>query len=404
MNRVSVVGVGANGAESLFPQALKIVNEAEIVFGGERILNMFPWLNAQKVVIGNNLSEVVGLIRNNLGYKQMVVLAAGDPNFYGVAKTLIAGLGKDVVEVTPNVSAMQLAFARIKESWDDAVLTSVHGRPIADIVEIVSSHHKIGIFTDDNNSPAEIARVLQEQGVENCQAYVCQDMGTTNESIISTDMYSLKEQEFSPLNTLILIRGPSVANHLSRLGISDQSFYQWQEGLITKMEVRAISLAKMRLTEKSIVWDIGAGSGAMTIEASLLADKGTIFAIEKNPDRAVIIRNNIRKFGRKNIRVIETMAPEGLGNLPDPDAIFVGGSGGRIAEILSKVSSSLKPCGRIVINIVTLENLHLAVEELRSNGFVFEIVLVNVARSKEISDLTRLEAMNPVFVLTGWKD
>jgi precorrin-6Y C5,15-methyltransferase (decarboxylating) len=187
------------------------------------------------------------------------------------------------------------------------------------------------------------------------------------------------------------------------LGISDEEFYQRRprEGLITKQEVRAVSLAKMHLIDDSILWDIGAGSGAISIEASFLIRKGHIYAIEKNDTDVALIKKNIRKFQVPNVEVVHTFAPDNLSKLPAPTAVFVGGSGGRMEEILDIVSQRLKPGGRVVINIVALENLNTAVNTLKARGFVTDVTQINVARSTSVMELTRFEALNPVFVVTG---
>jgi precorrin-6Y C5,15-methyltransferase (decarboxylating) len=337
----------------------------------------------------------------------MVVLASGDPNFYGIASYLTAKLGKDIVEIIPNVSAMQVAFAHIKESWEDAVFASVHSRPIEDIVETVRLNHKIGIFTDDEHTPATIARVLLEHGVDGYQAYVCQNLGREDEKVIETDLYGLRQTKCSPLNILILLKvqqnTPAGAFRPRSLGIPDEEFHQRRpkQGLITKQEVRAVSLAKMRLTDESVLWDIGAGSGAVSIEASFLTRKGRIYAIEKNNTDVAIIKKNLQKFHVPNVEVVHTFAPDGLDKLPEPTAAFIGGSGGRMEEILDLICRRLKPGGRIVINIVALENLSAAVDALKARGFVADVTLVNVARSTSVIELTRFEALNPVFVVTG---
>ena len=404
-SKVYIIGIGPGGASSLLPETGCIVQQADMVFGGERLLDMFPSLSGQSIAIRNNLSEVINLIKRNLGYKRMVVLASGDPNLYGIAKYLVGKLGKDIVEIIPNVSAMQLAFARIKESWDDAALVSTHSRPIKDIIDTVRSVHKIAIFTNDKHTPGEIARVLQQHGIDNCRAYVCQDLGSEKENITATDLYSLKEMEFLPLNMMILIKDDLAKNNCVQecFGIPDEEFHRLGEGLITKLEVRAVSLAKMCLREDSVIWDIGAGSGAVSIEASFLTKRGSVFTIEKDAQAVAVIRENVHKFGRYNIRVIHATALEGLGELPDPSAIFIGGSGGELAGILKVACDRLKPGGRIVINAATLETLQAAVDGLKANGFMAEISLVNVARSRDIANLTRLEALNPVFVVTGWR-
>ena len=216
--------------------------------------------------------------------------------------------------------------------------------------------------------------------------------------------------EFSPLNILILIRnareprGDVPAQQL--MGIAEERFARPapERGLITKLEVRAVSLAKLGLTENSIIWYIGAGSGAVSIEASFLASRGSIFAIEKNSEAVAAIKENIRRFGCHNITVIHTLAPDNLQELPAPTAVFIGGSGGHMGEILRVACDRLQPEGRIVINAATLETLHAAIDSLKANRFAVEVTLVNVSRSKDMLNLTRLEALNPVFVITGRRE
>jgi precorrin-6Y C5,15-methyltransferase (decarboxylating) len=402
-DKVHIIGVAPEGASSLLPEARRLVDRAGVVFGGKRLLDMFPSLSGEKIAIRNNLTEVTELIKRNLGRKRMVVLASGDPNFYGIASYLTGKLGKDVLEIMPNVSAMQVAFARIKEGWEDAVLVSVHSRPIGDIVEMVRSNRKVGIFTDDEHTPATIARVLLEHGVDGYRAYVCQNLGSKDEEVVATDLPGLRQVKASSLNVLILLREKPETKPRQILGIPDGEFHQRRpkEGLITKQEVRAVSLAKMNLSDESMVWDIGAGSGAISVEASFLARKGRVFAIEKNEKDITIIKKNLRKFQVTNVEVVPAFAPDGLENLPHPTAVFIGGSGGRMEEILDLVSRKLKAGGRIVINIVALEHLSVAINALQARGFVPEVTLVNIARSTSIRELTRLEALNPVFVITA---
>ncbi len=379
-SRVGIIGVAPEGASSLSPSARRMVRQAELVLGGKRLIRLFPSLAGEKFVIKNNLAEVAGLIKANLGLKRMVVLASGDPNFFGIARYLTERLGRDAVDIIPNVSAMQIAFARIKESWDDAALVSVHSRPIEDIVETVRSSSKVGIFTDNRNTPNRIARLLRDNGLDNCRVYICQDLGSRKELIVSTYLTELGSMKFSPLSIMILIKDNETEASLNEqfLGIPEEKFYQ-REGshLITKLEVRAVSLAKMCLNEYSTVWDIGAGSGAVSIEASLMARRGAVFAIEKNSRDVAIIRENIKRFGRSNIKVIKALAPDKLEELPDPMAVFIGGSGGNMTAILDCACRRLRPGGRIVINIATLENLGRAVNGLEANGFTVDITLLH---------------------------
>jgi precorrin-6Y C5,15-methyltransferase (decarboxylating) len=207
---------------------------------------------------------------------------------------------------------------------------------------------------------------------------------------------------FPPLNVLILIR-KELKPSPRILGIPDEVFRRRREGLITKLEVRAVVLAKLGLTEESVVWDIGAGSGAISIEASFIVRKGYIFAIEKNALDREIIEENIHRLGASRVKVVPAFAPEGLDELPDPTAVFIGGSGGKLTEILKVACPRLLPGGNVVLNIVNLESLNLAAEGLRSEGLEVEVTLVSVARSLSASSFSRLQALNPVFIVRGEK-
>ncbi len=187
------------------------------------------------------------------------------------------------------------------------------------------------------------------------------------------------------------------------LGIPDAEFFQRkpERGLLTKAEVRVVALSKLAIRPDSTVWDIGGGAGSVTIEAALLAPQGPVYVIEKNNEDCENIRENIGKFGTKNVTLVEGNAPDGVEAWADPDAVFVGGSGGRMSEILDVSANRLRPGGRIVIDVATIENLGEAVSGLKARGFETDVTMVSISRSKPILNLTRFDALNPVFIVTG---
>ena len=409
MPKAHIIGVGVSGAASLGPRALDVIDEADLLCGGQRLLDFFPRVRARKVVIKSNLAELASLIGEGLERERVVVLASGDPNFYGIARYLVGGLGKERVEIIPNVSSMQLAFALVKESWDDAVFTSVHGRTIEEILGTVRSSRKIGIFTDNQRTPGEIARMLLDRGLTGYQAFVCENLGGADERVTETDLDGLVVLPVSPLNVLILLKqqreehGSTARRGEWSLGIPDHEFHQRKplKGLITKAEVRVVSLSKLGLRQDSVVWDIGAGSGSVAIEAALIAGSGLVYAVERRSEDASLVRKNVEKFGVGNMVVVEGLAPEALGALPDPDAVFIGGAGGRMDGILDVAGMKLKAGGHVVANFATLANLDAAVRGLAARGFHTEVTMVNVARSRGVADLWRLEALDPVFIVSG---
>lgn len=190
------------------------------------------------------------------------------------------------------------------------------------------------------------------------------------------------------------------------LGIPDSEFFQRrpERGLLTKAEVRVIALSKLCIRPDSTVWDIGGGAGSVTIEAALLAPKGRVYVIEKNAEDCENIRQNIAKFGTNHVTLVEANAPDGLEAWPDPDAVFVGGTGGRMDQIVALACNRLEPGGKVVVDVATIENLGEADKALKANSFATDITLVSIARSKGIVGLTRFDALNPVFVVTGWRN
>jgi precorrin-6Y C5,15-methyltransferase (decarboxylating) len=172
---------------------------------------------------------------------------------------------------------------------------------------------------------------------------------------------------------------------------------------MTKEEVRAVALFKLRLRPDAVVWDVGAGSGSLAIEAALVARDGHVYAVERRPEAVAALRSNLTRFPRPNLTVVEGEAPEALAGLPDPDAVFVGGSGGRLAEVLACVAGRLRPRGRIVVDLASLENLEVARAALSCLGFHWQVSAVNVARSRPLAGLTAFESLNPVFVVSAWR-
>ncbi len=440
VDKVYIIGMGDDGPKGLSQTALGIIGKADLLFGGERHLSFFPDFGGERIAIKSNLKEITDLIKQNLGARKMVVLASGDPNFYGIARYLISKLGKEAFEILPVVSSMQLAFARVKESWDDAVLVSVHGRPVQAIIEQVRSSPKIGIFTDDEHTPGEIAGILMEHGLAGYQAFVCENLGGEDERVTETLLEKLPEMEFSPLNVLILkkmgetqqpdsqseplalpgrARGvgaseehsphgpphtksqPRPAQTQYTFGIPEDEFecMKPRRGLITKTEVRVVSLSKMALQKDSVVWDIGAGSGSVSIESALLASMGRVYAVEKDEEDVAIIHQNLAKFQTPNVRVIHGRAPEALADLEPPDAVFIGGSGGGMEKILTVCLERLKPGGRLVVNLATIDNLSEAYGYFKERKINMDVSQVQVSRGSPILNLTRLEAFNPVFVI-----
>jgi precorrin-6Y C5,15-methyltransferase (decarboxylating) len=399
--KIYLIGAGIAGWEGFGSKALEVITKAEVLIGHQRHLDIFPEFTGQKKLLGD-LSIMLEQLR--VSDKRCVVLGSGDPNFFGIARFLLRNLPKERIEIFPNVTSVQYAFARIKEPWDDAVFISVHGRGLGRSIDRIIASEKAAILTDKVNSPAVIARELLERGADGYEAWLCEDMGLPGEKFTKTDVRGLLDMAASELNILILIKAwePNLVQY-PLVGIEDDEFATSKK-LITKQEVRAVTLAKLQLQDDLVLWDIGAGSGSVSIEAANLLPNGRIFALEKNSQCVSFLRDNLKKFVARNVKLVEAFAPEGLDDLPDPDRVFIGGSGGMLEDIIEAVARRLKPDGRIVLNAVTLDTLTKSVEYLEGQGYGVEVTCVNISKTRGLSEFKLFEAQNPVYIISATKE
>ena len=397
-HKIYLVGAGIEGWEGFGSKALEAINSAELLIGHQRLLDIFPDFKGEKQTI-SDLSIMLDLVKTT--EKQVVVLSSGDPNFFGVARFLLRNLPKDRIEIFPNVTSVQYAFARIKEPWDDTIFLSVHGRGLKGAIDRIIAADKAAVLTDEVNSPAAIARELINRGAEGYDVYLCEDLGLPTEKFTRTDVRGLVDLQASPLNLLILIKAwePNLENY-PLLGIADDEFTTARK-LITKQEIRAVTLAKLQIQNDLVLWDIGAGSGSVSIEAGNLMPNGKVYALEKNPQYLAFIRENLKKFAAKNVMLVEAYAPEGIDELPNPDRVFIGGSGGMLDDIIDAVDKRLKPDGVIVLNAVTLDTLTKAVEFLEDHGYTVEVTCVNVSKTVSLTEYKMFEAHNPVYIISA---
>jgi precorrin-6Y C5,15-methyltransferase (decarboxylating) len=404
--RIHIIGIGDDGLDGLTSAARELIKRANLLLGAEHTLALVPSFAGERMVAGANPQRVVDRIAA-AGDQRVVVLVSGDPLFYGLARYLCEQLGKDRFEVVPHVSSMQLAFARVKESWEDAYLTNLANHPLDQVVEKIRTAEKVGLFTTEETSPAAVARELLAREIDYFSAYVCENLGSPDERVTQGELSELLAEEFAPLNVMVLVRKPDMPDRPSErigrrwFGNPDEAFLQSKpkKGLLTPAEVRSIALAQMDLGVRSTVWDIGAGSGSVAIEAAQIASQGTTYAIEMDPEDHALIRANADKFGVTNLVAILGRAPDAWANLPDPDSVFVGGSGREIGRIADLAYDRLRPRGRLVANVGGIENLselHATLE--RRTGDV-QVWMINVARGTYQLERVRFDALNPTFLL-----
>ncbi|MBB5346534.1 precorrin-6y C5,15-methyltransferase (decarboxylating) subunit CbiE [Desulfoprunum benzoelyticum] len=368
----------------------------------EEQLSGYP--RAQIVAI-TPLSAALQTIAFHAEKGNIAVLASGDPLFFGIGEALTRQFGTDKIVVHPAVSSMQLLFARLNVPWHDARFISLHGRKAGPQIPDILASPKVCLLTDRENDPAFIAaeilhRISPRQ--RSCfSLFVGERLGGAGERIIAGSLEEIADQQFAQPNTVLVLQDWSGEIAYPIFGLGEQEI-EHSRGLITKNEIRAAVIHALRLPAHGIFWDIGAGSGSISIECGRLARGVQVFAVEKNREQLEHIAGNRETFRAWNIEIVTGEAPAALQELPAPDRVFVGGSGGRLADIVAAACTRLKAGGRIVISAVLDATRDSAPELLHAQGLAVEITTVAVERrSYPDPHPTRL---NPITLITGDKN
>ncbi len=432
MSKLFVIGIGY---KPLGKRAREIILNSETILASNRLLDVFARYEEYSAVMDrvkviNNISGTIDFMKSALHDDETSVttlLASGDPLFFGIGRRVVEEIGKDMVEIIPDLSSIQLAFAHIKEPWDDALLIGLHGGPdpnrrrkleyrLQDLPLLLAVRNKIAILTDKVNNPTVIAQTLldaqrqSEQFYSALTLYVCEKLGYPDEKITGGTASLIASQSFSDPNVVVIIgnakdkkRVKSEINTTTdiRFGLTENAILH-SRGLITKDEVRAVTLHKLQLPEAGVFWDIGAGSGAVSLEAAGLFPGLSVFAVERDEEQVVNITANRERFRVPNITILHGPAPEALAELPAPDRVFIGGSGGSIGAIIEMIGNKMKS-GVIVVNAATVETLNIAVEALKRAHYFVEVSQISVSRMKSIGDGHFFSAQNPVFVIKAEK-
>jgi precorrin-6B C5,15-methyltransferase / cobalt-precorrin-6B C5,C15-methyltransferase len=404
---VTIVGIGEDGCAGLSSRAANAVAAAQVLVGGERHLAFFPQFSGERIVVQSRLEAVLERIAQLAQENTVCVLASGDPLFFGFGALVAARLGAEHVEVIAHPSSAQLAFTRVGIRWDDAQCISVHGKTIDGFVARLRRAHKVAVFTDPESSPPRLAARMLEFGEEAWEAWVCENLGGAAERVRKFSLADLaKCEDVTRLNVLVLLRSDPAWRAPPAIPFLHEDAFAKRvpkKGLITKREVRLLSLAALEIRPDAVVWDIGAGSGSVAIEAAMLAPLGRVYAIEVDPEGVDICRENARTHATDNVRIVSGLAPDVLADLETPDAVFVGGSKGNMEEIVAVALKRLKAGGRLVVNAITLDNVAEAYRVLRAHGLVPEVTLLNVARGEPLARYLRYEALNPIHIFAATK-
>ncbi len=400
---IRVVGLGV-GAAWLAPPAAAAVAEADVLVGGRRLLALFPDHPGARIPIAGPLEAVCQAMAAAVGEGRVVaVLADGDPLFFGIGRLLAERFGPDSLIFHPAVTAVAAACARLGRTWHDLPAVSLHGRDdMGPLFAALRRAEAVAAYTDAVTTPGVVAAGLLERGGDAFAMTVCEDMGLPGERLRRLTLAEAAGLEFSPLNLVLVERVRPVAVPLV-FGLSDEALLR-QDRVFTKKPVRAASLAALAPCPGDVVWDVGAGTGAVALEASLLNAGGPVFAVERDPERAGLLAENIRRTGALTVSAVRGEAPDSLEGLPDPDRVFVGGGTTERPDLLPRLCERLKPGGGIVVNCVLLGSLHRALADFKAAGLAVTLTQLQAATAAPLAGDLRLCADNPIYILAAAKE
>ena len=389
---LAVVGIGEDGLDGLSPAARALISQAALIVGGRRHLALAGRAGAETYPWPSPIEGALDVIESRRG-SPVCVLASGDPFFFGVGTMLARRFAADEMIVAPAPSAFALAAARLGWSQQDCALLSLHGRPLEAIVPHLQPNAKILALSWDEATPAKLAGLLAARGMGRSRLTVCEAMGGARERVRSTEAEGFALGSIAALNTIALeVATEPHARVLPRAaGLPDHWFEH--DGQITKREIRAVTLSALAPGRGETLWDIGAGSGSISIEWMLADPANRAVAVEMQPERARRIARNSLAFGVPHLAIVTGEAPYVLKDLPDPDAIFIGGGATR-PTLIERAVDALRPGGRLVINTVTLETQSLCVERRAHYGG--DLVQIAVAHAEPVGGFTGWSPARPV--------
>lgn len=398
-----VIGLGLH--QPHLPEVLRQrIYEADVLAGGRALLDSFSDAPAERILLNAQLeTAILALEQRHRAGKTVVVLADGDPLFFGIGATLARRMGNEAVQILPAVSSLQEAAARLALPWHDVTCISLHGRNSFHALNVgLMRNTSLCLLTDARHSPDKIVRHLLDRGVDWFDAHIFEQLNSPEEKHHHLSLREVVGASFGAVSTLMLI--PVRPARRPVLGIPDEALAT-EGSLMTKLPVRAAALSLLRIHPSHTVWDVGAGSGAVSLEASALAHEGCVMSIERDAGRALCIKENRRRFGAANMEIFTGEAPHCLHQLPVPQRIFVGGglSGEAGRDMLATLTGVLPSGGRMVVSCVLLGSLHLAMDYFQQCQWPMEISMIQASHSVPLAGDVRLNGLNPVYLLATEK-
>ena len=394
---VTLIGMGSGQPENLTLQGLAALRQADLILGARRLLAVLPAGCTENRAAAYRPDEVAELLQTS-GAENAVLVYSGDTGFYSGASSMMEKLEALGVRarVLPGLSSIQLLAAALGRPWQGWNLVSAHGRTCDPVAECMQGRPTF-FLTGGSEDPATLCAQLAAEGFGDVQGVVGQCLGTPEEKIFRGSVKELAAGRFNSLSVLLV----EAAEVLPRRapGLPDEAFERGDVPM-TKQEVRASVLAKLAVRPEDILWDVGAGTGSVSVELALAAPRGRVYAVECRPEGCALIKANREKFRTRNLVLVEGLAPAALSDLPAPDAVFIGGSKGSLAAIVDAALDK-NPDARICVSAIALETLSAAVAALTAKGRTVQVSQIAVSRAKAVGGLHLMMAQNPIYLITG---
>lgn len=394
---VTLIGMGSGQPENLTLQGLAALRQADLILGARRLLAVLPAGCTENRAAAYRPDEVAELLQTS-GAENAVLVYSGDTGFYSGASAMMEKLEALGVRarVLPGLSSIQLLAAALGRPWQGWNLVSAHGRICDPVAECMQGRPTF-FLTGGSEDPATLCAQLAAEGFGDVQGVVGQCLGTPEEKLFRGSVKELAAGRFNSLSVLLV----EAAEVLPRRapGLPDEAFERGDVPM-TKQEVRAAVLAKLAVRPEDILWDVGAGTGSVSVELALAAPRGRVYAVECRPEGCALIKANREKFRTRNLVLVEGLAPAALSDLPAPDAVFIGGSKGSLAAIVDATLDK-NPDARICVSAIALESLSAAVATLTAKGRTVQVSQIAVSRARAVGGLHLMMAQNPIYLITG---
>ena len=397
MKKVYLVGIGMGNPDTLTLGAQRAVKESQLVIGARRLVDAFPQFEGERLIMIKS-SDIAQAIHESAA-STISVLLSGDQGFYSGAAGLYDLLADCDVEALPGISSPVYFCAKLKKPWQNAHLVSAHGRS-CNVVGAVQSHAVTFALTGGNAKVHEICQELCERGLGHVRVYAGERLSYPDERIVSGTASELAQQEFLDLAVMLAENDAPLHRRYNAPSFADGDF-QRGDAPMTKEEVRELSVCKLHLEPQHTVWDVGAGTGSVSLEMAFAVTEGQVIAIERNEPALELMAQNKERMGACNLRIVAGKAPEALEPLPAPDRVFIGGSGGNLTRIM-RVALEKNPQVRFVVTAITLETIGTALQSFKELGLTnVEIVQANISRDRKAGPYHLMTAENPVYIMSA---